>query len=300
MKQENVGEAGTLGDVSACSNPASATAGEPDAGSSGAALTPTPTPTPTLSREGQQEEKQRTLVVRTPDSCSLLKVAVPSTTAEAMAMNASIKEKAKRNAELVVAAAQAPRPSAKFPSGGRAPAAAAAAAEGVASRVNAGRRGSTGGKKAAAASAAESERRPAPSVMMVKPDARSKAIQMKVPQTTAECIKLNEAIRERYPGGAPQEADNKVFANYSKRWRDPRSPAPGGGSDRGVLSGEAAGSKGVHGGAAGTVLSSPQVFGYTQPGDGSGEPSFERTIGDLNNSMRWQQIVRVWEVRARG
>ena len=155
--------------------------------------------------------------------------------------------------------------------------------------------------------------------MVVTPNARSKAIQMKVPRTTAECIELNKAIRERYPGETQHETDNnngsssssssssnnnnnnRVNANYSKRWRNPPAPAPGGG-DRSGVGGSGVlwdGSKDAHEGAAGTILSSPEMFGYTQSGNGSGQPSFERTIGNLYNGMRWKQIVRVWEVRAR-
>lgn len=281
-----------------------------------AASTTPPTSTSTSAStpsQAEQEEKRRTFVVRTPDSRSPLKVAVPSTTAEAMAMNTSIKKKAKRDAEraaAAAAAAAAPRPPIKFPPSGRTPAAAAATATGAASSV--GRRDSPGGKKPAgkgAVTAGGGQQR-APSLMVVTPNARSKAIQMKVPRTTAECIELNKAIRERYPGEARQETDgsngtvnNKINANYAMRWRNPPAPAPGGGGGgvrgSGVRLGQAGRSRDARGAAAGTVLSSSEMFGFTQPGHGSGDPSIERTIGNLYNGMRWEQIVRVWEVRGR-
>eukprot|EP00752_Nemacystus_decipiens_P002939 g2733.t2 len=311
--KEAAPEVGPLRRVNACGDASSST-GEPDAAAAAAAPTPTPTPAPVPAPNPprhEQEENRRTFVVRTSDSLSPLKVAVPTTTAEAVAMNTSIKEKAKRDAERAAAAASAGK--LKPPPRGRKLAAVAAAA-GAASSVSAGRRVSSGARKPAAAAAAAAgaagagapagrteQPQRAPSVMVVTPNVRSKAIQMKVPRTTAECIELNKAIRERYPGEAQHESvNNSVNANYSRRWRNPPAPAPGAGSGvvggSGVQWGKPGGVyKDAHGRAAGTVLSSPEMFGYTQLGRSSGEPSFERTIGNLSNGMRWEQIVKVWE-----
>lgn len=210
-------------------------------------------------------------MVRTPDSSSSLKVTVPSTTAEAMAMNLSIKENARAKKEAAArrhAATAAARASSKQPRGEAAAAAAAAAPH-------------SRGRPA--------ERRGVPSMMVVTPNARSKSIQMEVPLTTAECIELNRAVKERYPT-QQQEADednNKgVNAGYSRRWRNP--PAPGVGGGQGVQHAYGAG-----------LSSSPEIVRYADVEQGAREPSYDRTIGNLHKARRWDQIVRVWEVRRR-
>ncbi|CAM9951523.1 unnamed protein product, partial [Ectocarpus sp. 12 AP-2014] len=204
------------------------------------------------TEEPAPPKPQRTFVVRTPDSSSSLKVTVPSTTAEAMAMNLSIRENARAKKEAAAARRHA----------------AAAAASAPNSR----------GRPA--------ERRRVPSMMVVTPNARSKSIQMEVPLTTAECIELNRAVKERYPT-QQQEADednnnNAVNAGYSRRWRNP--PAPGVGGGQGAQQAYGAG-----------LSSSPEIVKYADVEQGAREPSYDRTIGNLHKARRWDQIVRVWE-----
>ncbi|CAB1117756.1 unnamed protein product [Ectocarpus sp. CCAP 1310/34] len=219
------------------------------------------------TEEPAPPKPQRTFVVRTPDSSSSLKVNVPSTTAEAMAMNLSIRENARAKKEAAArrhAATTAARASSKQP-GGEAPAASASAPH-------------SRGRPA--------ERRRLPSMMVVTPNARSKSIQMEVPLTTAECIELNRAVKKRYPT-QQQEADednnnNAVNAGYARRWRNP--PAPG------VCVGQGA----QHAYGAG-LSSSPEIIKYADVEQGAREPSYDRTIGNLHKARRWDQIVRVWE-----
>ncbi|CAM9167910.1 unnamed protein product, partial [Ectocarpus sp. 4 AP-2014] len=219
------------------------------------------------TEEPAPPKPQRTFVVRTPDSSSSLKVTVPSTTAEAMAMNLSIRENARAKKEAAArrhAATTAARASSKQP-GGEAPAAAAASAPHSRGRP--------------------AERRRVPSMMVVTPNARSKSIQMEVPLTTAECIELNRAVKERYPK-QQQEADednnNAVNAGYSRRWRNP--PAPGVGGGQGAQHAYGAG-----------LSSFPEIVRYTDVEQGAREPSYDRTIANLHKARRWDQIVRVWE-----
>lgn len=226
--------------------------------------------TSTATEEPAPPKPQRTFVVRTPDSSSSLKVTVPSTTAEAMAMNQSIRENARAKKEAAArrqAATTAARAS-KQP-------------------------GDAGGGGVTAAAAPHSrgrpaERRRAPSLMVVTPNARSKSIQMEVPLTTAECIELNRAVKERYPTQQEEEADedssNSVNAGYSRRWRNP--PAPGVGGGQGAQHAYGAG-----------LSPSPEIVRYADVEQGAREPSYDRTIGNLHRARRWDQIVRVWEVR---
>ena len=282
-------------------------------------------PTPIAARA--EQDQQKTFMVRTSGSASLqshLKVTVPSTTAEAMAMNASIKERAAAAAAAaaktaaaaaktaaIAAAPAAPaflRPPLKFPKRGR-EAPAAGRDRGGATRNAA----LSGDKKPPAAGAAEQPR--AQGVMVVTPNARSKAIQMRVPRTTAECIELNKAIRERYPGepqaGAAAKsgsaaagattttsANNAVNESYSRRWRNPPAPGAGPGRGRDLRWGRAAGAERDAYGRQGAGLSSPEAAGYGELGYGTAEePDFDRIIARLHSAMRWEQIVRVWEVR---
>ncbi|CAN0535036.1 unnamed protein product, partial [Ectocarpus sp. 8 AP-2014] len=212
------------------------------------------------TEEPAPPKRERTFVVRTPDSSSSLKVTVPSTTAEAMAMNLSIRENARAKKEA------AARRLAKQPAGEGAASAAAAAAAAPHSR----------GRPA--------ERRRVPSMMVVTPNARSRSIQMEVPLTTAECIELNRAVKERYPT-QQQEADednNGVNAGYSRRWRNPPAPGVGGG-------------QGAHHAYGAGLSSSPEIVRYADVEQGAREPSYDRTIGNLHKARRWDQIVRVWE-----
>ncbi|CAN0137781.1 unnamed protein product, partial [Ectocarpus sp. 12 AP-2014] len=220
------------------------------------------------TEEPAPPKPQRTFVVRTPDSSSSLKVTVPSTTAEAMAMNLSIRENARAKKEAAArrhAASTAARTSSKQPGGEAAAAAAAAAPQ-------------SRGRPA--------ERRRVPSMMVVTPNARSKSIQMEVPLTTAECIELNRAVKERYPT-QQQEADednnnNALNPGYSRRWRNP--PAPGVGGGQGAQHAYGAG-----------LSSSPEIVKHADVEQGAREPSYDRTIGNLHKARRWDQIVRVWE-----
>ncbi|CAN0097189.1 unnamed protein product, partial [Ectocarpus fasciculatus] len=235
----------------------------------------------TSTEEPAPPKPQRTFVVRTPDSSSSLKVTVPSTTAEAMAMNLSIRENARAKKEAAArrhaATTAAARASSEQPGGGRGGTAAAAAAAAPHSR----------GRPA--------ERRRAPSMMVVTPNARSKSIQMEVPLTTAECIELNRAVKERYPATRQQRQEaeeddnnnnnNSVNAGYSRRWRNPPAPGVGGGQ----------GAQHAYGGAG--LTSFPEIVRYADVEQGAREPSYDRTIGNLHRARRWDQIVRVWEVR---
>ena len=114
---------------------------------------------------------------------------------------------------------------------------------------------------------------------------------MEVPATTAESVRLNKLIREKLLGEARCEDD-------FQRWRNPPAPAPDGGGS-GVWRGKAA-MEAHERRAKATILSSPEVFGYSKVRRGSRKPPFERTSANLHSGMRWEQIVKVWEVSAGG
>lgn len=272
-----------LGDVDGGCSGSSSVAGARGGSTSAARGAPKATIAEQGGKDDEEEEEDRTFVVRTPDSFSPLKVTVPKTTAEAVAMNMAIKKKAmakrEANARTLAASSSSGAAGSRVPTAG--------------SRRQQGMRRAGDGLGGAAAGAGSEERRRTPKLMTVKPNARSRSIQVEVPLTTAECIKLNRAVKERYPGdptkqdgsGGGGDRNNGLNAGYSKRWRNPPAPRGGGGGApyRNVFQ---------EGGGNGSALQ-----GSAQQTQNPGEPNYQRLIGNLFRRSSWEQIVAIWEVR---
>ena len=228
------------------------------------------------SAEGEMESPPRTLLVR-PSDAHPLKVTVPRTTAEAVAMNRSIQERARLEAaarEGAAAAAMVP------------PASPTGVEDGPAVAE-----GDVGGMVKAKA---------APKEMVVTPTARSNSLKIPVPATTAEAMAMNKAMRSRFREAAADQSPTPGRLSGWMKSRKRRGGASSGGGkfgglsvteDNGALDGSGDRTEGwIVGGAAAEREN-------TRPSWSLGEKSFDRTILELSRNMQWSQIIRVWEVR---
>lgn len=212
-------------------------------------------------------ETPRTLLLRPPDSYPV-KVTVPRTTAEAVALNRSIQDKTRQE---VVASERTPMK-----------------AEPARSHdIEEGR----------AMTETKVEQMKAPKEMVVTPSARSKSLKIPVPATTAEAMAMNKAMRSRFREAA---ADQSPTPGRSTGWIKSRKRRGVEGKITGLTISE--GNDPLKDGG-----SSSWAEGWTgeasrmMPSTAlSGEKSFDQTILELSRNMQWSQIIRVWQVRARG
>lgn len=220
-------------------------------------------------------ETPRTLLLRTPDSYPV-KVTVPRTTAEAVALNRSIQEKTRQ--EVV-------------------------ASERTSKEVEPARSPDTEEGRAMTETkvgTTKVEQAKAPKEMVVTPTARSKSLKIPVPATTAEAMAMNKAMRSRFREAA---ADQSPPPGRSTGWIKSRKR-------RGVESkstGLSMGNNPLKDGGSGSWAEE-----WTGEADAkhegsrvvpstalSGEKSFDSTILELSRNMQWSQIIRVWQVRVR-
>lgn len=217
-------------------------------------------------------ENPRTLLLRTPDSYPV-KVTVPRTTAEAVALNRSIQEKTRQ--EIV-------------------------ARECTSTEVEPPR--SPGIEEGGDVTETKVEQTKAPREMVVTPTARSKSLKIPVPATTAEAMAMNKAMRSRFREAV---ADQSPTPGRSTGWIKSRKRRGGEGKFAGITISEGnnplkdGGSGSWAEGWTGEAAAKQEDSGVVQSTALSGEKSFDRTVLELSRNMQWSQIIRVWQVRAR-
>ena len=272
----------------------------------------------------------RTFVVRTLDA-SPLRVTVPSTTTEALAMNRSIQDKVRQDATARQRTASS--------SIGTTSATAAAASEALQATAftagecrETGEQGTIGMGEREVVGAGSSDhhnhnrqqqQEQAQGLMMVTPNPRSKSLKIRVPATTAEALEMNKAMRSRFR--EPREERGQP-ATHGPNARDrltgwgmakKRQGGKGGGGDRGGGRGGGGGgsgwqvatARGNHAaegrgggwGAKRGPSGAPPVWTVARlegEGEGDGDVSFDRTILKLSRDLQWSKIIRLWtEVR---
>lgn len=249
---------------------------------------------PTAPTAGNEGQAPRTIVVRTPDAMRL-KVTVPSTTAEAVAMNKSIQEKARKDAAARERNASEILQRSKTVEGRRPL---------VLHRGGWGGGAGGGGGGGGAIASEHQATSGAPTEMLITPTARAKSLKIPVPLTTADAVAMNKAMRSRF-----SDTRTTVESALSSGGLDGSgSGLSGWDNARRAGSRSAIGEDGVLRGAEEESLGAPVVGttppawsgqGQVQAQVGDGNLNFDQAILEHSRNLQWSQIIKIWQVERR-